>query len=140
MSGSLYNEVRSSLRAEGLPSFGELGPTERQVLVSRARAALDKSDAYKSFRDAAWRAVDSALDDEAEDVLSHRAGTKGGLRGLNALDNVTREAGAGVVGTGGKVGAIVDIAASSAASLLSRWPAQPGELLWLLNALLPAPL
>ena len=109
LSGALYNEVRKSVRADGLQSFGELGPTERQVLVARSRTALDESEAFKTFQEAAFRAVDTALDDAAEDVLSHRAGSSGGLRGISTAQNFMREASSGVQETGGKVGAIIDL-------------------------------
>lgn len=36
-----------------------------------------------------------------------------------------------------QVGTVIDLASISAASLLSRWPAQQEELLWLLNARIP---
>ena len=60
------------------------------------RVALDKSDAFKGFKDAAWRAVDEALDVAAEDALSHRTIKAGAAK--SAED------------TGGKVGTIVDLA------------------------------
>ena len=126
LSGVLYNEVRRSMRADGMLSFGELGQQERQVLVTRARVALDKTDAFKGFKDAAWRAVDEALDVAAEDAISHRTATAGAAKAAED--------------TGGKVGTIVELAASSAASLLRRWPSQSHEHMWLLNALIPPPL
>ena len=139
MSAALYSEVRSSLRADGLPTFGELGPAERQVLIARARAAINDTTIFRDFKETASRELDVALDTEAEYRLSHRAGTLGGPRSVSASAAITaaREDNAGPTG---KVGSVVDLAATSAASLLARWPAQPAELLWLLNAAIPPPL
>ena len=115
LSGRLYAEVRASLRAEESVPFGELSLEEQRVLVDRAKEALGSSEAYTACRDEAWRAVDAALDAEAEERL-----TRGG-------------------GAGGpsKAAAILDVAGTGASQLLGRWPTEARSLLWLLNTPLP---
>eukprot|EP00965_Chrysotila_dentata_P001851 61167-Pleurochrysis_carterae.AAC.1 len=124
LAAQLYAEVRSSIRADGLQSFGDLSPDEQQVLVRRARDTLSRGAVYNACREATWRALDTALDAEADDRITKQAEPPASeaTQGANKMDT------------------IVQLAASGATSLLSRWPNQHESLLWLLNAELTPPL
>lgn len=121
LSSELYNSVRDAVREDGLPSFSDLSEEERRVMVGRARAALLENDTYGTARDAAWKALDVSLDAEAEAWLAerHAPGAPGPT----------------------KVDALVELAGTGATRLLARWPdSTHSQMLWLLNADLPAPL
>ncbi len=137
LASELYAGVRDSLRAEGLPSFSSLAISEQEVLVGRARGSLANTSVYAKCRDATWRALDAALDAEAEALLSRRLGTLGGARGSGP----STDGGLGAPGEeSNKVKTILELASDSATKLLDRWPQQQDELLWLLNTELPPPL
>ena len=74
LAARLYSGVRDSLRKDNLPSFGTLGSKEQEALVNRVRSQLLEDEVYARCRDATWRALDAALDAEAETVLSKRSG------------------------------------------------------------------
>jgi len=121
LSAQLFGAVRASLRADEALPFGELSATEQRVVVSRAKQLLLDSDAYAACRDEVWRALDSALDAEAEErIVQHR----------------------GAVASGGasKAAAVLNLAGAGATQLLGRWPQEQGSLLWMLNSALPPPL
>ncbi len=114
LSNRLYEQVRTAARQDSLPPFYKLDETEQRVLMLRAKQHVDP-DVYEAFRDKAWRALDSALDHEAE---------------RNLLDSPAHLA------AGGKVGAILELAARGAGALLGR-ARQQSSVGWLVNANLP---
>ena len=114
LAAELYAGVRDSLRADGLPSFSSLQVGEQEVLVGRARSALADTDVFGRCRDAAWRALDAALDAEAESLLSRRQGTLGGPRGPGPTMH-----GAGAGGAGGAGVVWPSASASAEAAMMS---------------------
>ena len=151
LASRLYSGVRDALRKDDLPSFGTLTRGEQEALVNRVRSQLLEDEVYKKCRDATWRALDAALDAEAESLLSKRAGGIGGRPGPGPSWPPTHgHAGHDDVDEeeeerrkkepSGKVGAILELASEGASQLLDRWPAAQDELLWLLNTELPTPL
>ena len=151
LASRLYSGVRDALRKDDQPSFGTLTKVEQEELVNRVRSQLLEDDVYQRCRDATWRALDAALDAEAESMLSKRAGEIGGRRGPgptypppNALadeENAdAEEEERRKKEPTGKVGAILQLASQGASQLLDRWPAAQDELLWLLNTELPSSL
>ena len=81
LAARLYGGVRDALRKDDLPSFGTLTRSEQEALVNRVRMQMLNEDVYKRCRDATWRALDAALDVEAESLLQHKAAGVGGRRG-----------------------------------------------------------
>lgn len=141
LAAELYGGVRDSLRADGLPSFSSMAVSEQEVLVGRARTALIGTETYAACRDSTWRALDAALDGEAEALLSRRTGGTGGPRGPGLAAPGTAAEAAQTLGTDaseqGKVHTILELASGGATQLLERWPEQQDELLWLLNTEMP---
>ena len=157
LAARLYGGVRDALRADDLPSFGTLTLSEQEALVNRVRSQLLEDEVYERCRDATWRALDAALDAEAEALLCKRSGAVGGRRGPgpawppaagaanDADDEDSGDEGGGAPASrtdepSGKVGAILELASEGASRLLDKWPAAQDELLWLLNTELPTPL
>jgi len=151
LAARLYSGVRDALRKDDQPSFGTLTKTEQEELVNRVRSQLLDDDVYQRCRDTTWRALDAALDAEAESLLSKAgSGGVGGRRGPGPTypptrvhedeeDDVEEEERRKKEPTG-KVGAILELASEGASQLLDRWPAAQDELLWLLNTELPSSL
>jgi len=145
LASSLYNGVREALRSENWPSFGSMVRGEQEALLNRVRTQLLEEEAYTRCRDVTWRALDAALDAEADALLSKRIGGIGGRRGpglswpAGQEEEEDREE-RNKQEPSGKVGVILELASTSASHLLDRWPAAQDELLWLLNTELPTAL
>jgi hypothetical protein len=155
LSQKLFREVREGMSSDAgkaskaLPPFADLSADEQVARVRAARNELLKSEEFARCREAAWRAVDSALDAESEVVLTRRPAAAAPLRqspvapspGLSAA--LTPPS---AVSAGGKVDAVIELAGLGAAQLLSRWPVdtelgwEAQALAWLLNSELPPPL
>eukprot|EP00962_Isochrysis_galbana_P004764 scaffold1309_cov117-Isochrysis_galbana.AAC.10 len=155
LSQKLFVEVREGMRSNAgkatlaLPPFAELSADDQMARVRAARNELLKSDEFARCREAAWRAVDAALDAESEAVLTRRPAAAAPLRqspaapstGLSAALTPPPE-----VSACGKVDAVIELAGLGAAQLLSRWPVdtelgwEAQALAWLLNSELPPPL
>jgi len=112
--------MRSAGGGEGdVPPLAELTAEEQTARVREARDGLLQTEVYGRCKEAAWRAVDAALDAESEEVL---------LKAPRPL---------------GKVETAIDIAGHGASQLLSRWPLhtelrwEHAALAWLVNAHLP---
>ena len=73
LASRLFGGVRETLRAEELPSFGSMARNEQEALLNRVRTQLLETEEYARCRDASWRALDAALDAEAEALLSRQA-------------------------------------------------------------------
>lgn len=152
LAARLYGGVRDALRKDDLPSFGTLTRSEQEALVNRVRMQMLNEDVYKRCRDATWRALDAALDEEAESLLQHKAAGVGGRRGPGPIwpevdndddgsdDDEESLASRRKKEPTGKVGAILELASEGASLLLDKWPAAQDELLWLLNTELPSAL
>jgi len=155
LSQKLFIEVRDGMRRSAdsktlatLP-FGELSMEEQVARVYEARDELLTSREYATCREAAWRAIDAALDAESEAVLMRAPAATEPLR-QNPVAPSTGLAAALTpavsVSRGGKVGAVIELAGLGAAQLLSRWPVdselswEERSLAWLLNSELPTPL
>jgi hypothetical protein len=149
LAARLYGGVRDALRKDDLPSFGTLTRHEQEVLVNRVRTQMINEEIYKKCRDATWRALDAALDEEAEVLLQHKASGVGGRRGPGPTwpapqgdddSSDEDESARHKKEPTGKVGAILELASEGASLLLDKWPAAQDELLWLLNTELPTAL
>jgi hypothetical protein len=155
LSQKLFVEVREGMRSNAgkatlaLPPFAELAADDQVARVRAARNELLNSEEFARCREAAWRAVDAALDAESEAVLTRRPPAAAPLghspvapsAGLSAALTPPSAAPAG-----SKVGAVIELAGLGASQLLSRWPVdtelgwEGQALAWLLNSELPPPL
>lgn len=152
LAARLYGGVRDALRKDDLPSFGTLSRGDQEDLVNRVRSQLLQDNIYRRCRDATWRALDAALDSEAEALLNSTTGGVGGRRGpgpswpaphradADSSDEEEAQALSRRKEPTGKVGAILELASEGASQLLDKWPAAQDELLWLLNTELPTAL
>ena len=70
LSASLYAEVRTCLRTDGIPSFAELSDEEQRVLVQRARETVGKGDAFEAAKQAALLAEERLIHPEGR--VQHR--------------------------------------------------------------------
>ena len=117
----LYQNIRQAQKDEKLPPFYALNDDEQAVLVRRANQTIDHTT-LNQFKDIVWRAIDHALDQQAEDEIVHRV--------LNDEPNEKSSR---------KMDKVIGLACTGARSLLGRTSGHE-SLGWLVNADMPSEL